>query len=152
MCGWWKVATKRVKRADERIQGLAWFMCIYTLFFAFAIFLLLFFGFGTFVCVVVERRQLNPNRESKDSSMDAFVCLPFYAVLFIRSAATIKTRMNIHKCVFPTKLLLRRLNRNQQILNNNMKVTWSELFRTLGVQLWKFLRILLENFSFFVKL
>lgn len=36
-------------------------------------FIALFFGFGSFVCVDVERRQLNPNRESKDSSMDAFV-------------------------------------------------------------------------------
>lgn len=66
---------KRVKRADEPIQGLG-ASCVFIHIFAFAIFIALFRIRIGCLC----RRQLNPNRESKDSSMDALLCTAAAAV------------------------------------------------------------------------
>lgn len=111
MCMEKKSRRRRYKRAEkravERFQGLGTASCVFIHIFAFAIFYCCCFFFRIRIACLC--RQLNPNRESKDSSMDASRACYFYP-----ATSMINKLFNYFQCFgFSSKVIPSR-----RLLNN----------------------------------
>lgn len=90
-------ATIQESQESRWTNSRTWrFMSIYTHFCLRHFFIALFRIRNVCLC----RRQLNPNRESKDSSMDAFVCCLMFSVYFIFTSKSYRLKNAFNCYVF----------------------------------------------------